>query len=360
MKNHEKSLVFYAQVIPGAEDIAVGEIEQVLGGEIRKIAKGVVVFRLDGPDPDVLELKTTEDVFLYAWGTDALSFRAKDLEDIQKWTSQQPDWKHLLAVHQQIREIPKGRPSFHVVTQMDGKHGYFRKDAQKYFLRGLEKVIPSTWRQVEENASAEFWLTIDGATAICGLRLSDRRMRHREYKRAHRPASLRPSLAAGMVRLAELKPYHRVLDPMCGVGTLLAEYQNYAEQWRVPRPPAIGGDLEMNAVRDAQANLRGLGANHWFNWDATHLPLNGESIHRVICNPPFGKQISPGVNLPLFYSALVAEFYRVLLPQGKMVLLVSDHETLRGACEKEHFHFEKKIKTKVLGQTAFISVWKKR
>src|SRR5207244_1805177 len=113
--------------------------------------------------------------------------------------------------------------TYHLVTQMNGEHGYRRTDAREALARGLAGKLPASWRQAEEDAAVEVWLTIEGSTAVCGLRLSDRTMRHRKYKLEHLPASLRPTVAAAMVRLADLKPRMVVLDPMCGAGTILAE-----------------------------------------------------------------------------------------------------------------------------------------
>src|SRR5438128_3351665 len=106
---------------------------------------------------------------------------------------------------------------------MTGEHGYRRADARKALAEGLAGKLPASWRPAEENAAVEVWLTIHGATAVCGLRLSDRTMRHRTYKQDHLPASLRPTVAAAMVRLAEARPNQVFLDPMCGAGTILAE-----------------------------------------------------------------------------------------------------------------------------------------
>src|SRR5262249_51077789 len=150
--------------------------------------------------------------------------RAEDLDRIRRWTAKDADWEHLFRLHHQLRPLTKGKPSYHLVTQMHGEHGYRRTDARKAFAAGLASKLPAGWREVQENAYLEVWLPIQGKTAISGVRLSDREMRHRSYKVEHRPASLRPSIAAAMVRLAEIKPKHRVLDPMCGAGTILAEH----------------------------------------------------------------------------------------------------------------------------------------
>src|SRR5438309_590971 len=127
------------------------------------------------------------------------------------------------------------------------------------------------FRLPEENAAVEIWLTIHGAMAVCGLRLSDRTMRHRRYKVEHLPASLRPTVAAAMVRLADLKPGQTVLDPMCGAGTLLAEALLYAKARRTHdgEPWALhllGGDIDPVHARAAVANLSRFGELRPVQW----------------------------------------------------------------------------------------------
>ena len=73
------------------------------------------------------------------------------------------------------------------------------------------RTWPASWKPADENAAIEIWLTIQEATAVCGIRLSDRTMRHRTYKFEHFPASLRPTVAGAMVRLAGVKPGDRVV-----------------------------------------------------------------------------------------------------------------------------------------------------
>ena len=127
----------YAIVHPGLEELAAEEIQRDLGAEIRRTAEGIVVFRVDAVDSRLLEMRLTEDVFLFGWGTDQLTYRATDLDQIERWTARSVDWQHLLRLHHDIRPRPKGKPSYRLVTQMDGKHVYMRKDAGKALARGL-------------------------------------------------------------------------------------------------------------------------------------------------------------------------------------------------------------------------------
>jgi 23S rRNA G2445 N2-methylase RlmL len=345
-------------VHPGLEEVAAEEIERDLGGEIRRTAPGLVVFRPDAIDSRLLSLRTTEDIFLLAWGTDQLTYRAEDLDSIQRWTAREPDWQQLLRLHHAIRPKPKGKPTYRLVAQMAGQHAYLRRDAGKALARGLAGHFPAGWRQAEENAAIEVWLTIHEASAICGLRLSDRTMRHRTWKLEHRPASLRPTLAAALVRLAGAHAGQVFLDPMCGAGTILAEQLVRAEQAR-HRLVVLGGDVDGQALRMAEANLRRLGAVHLARWDARRLPLSPASVDHVVSNPPFGKQLSSPEAIRPLYAEMVREQDRVLRPGGQAVLLVSDAAALRDAVRAVPWKAKRQLRVRVLGQPAQISVWRK-
>ena len=202
----------FAVVASGLEAVAADEITRDLGGDVKKAEKGIVVFRVPEIGPELLRLRTVDDVFLLAWGTDSLTYRAEDLKSIRQWTAKEADWQHLLSLHHALRPKPKGKPSYRLVTQMGGTHGYRRIDAGQAMAQGLGGVFPPSWKPAEENAAVEVWLIIRGRTAVCGVRLSDKTMRHRTYKVEHQPASLRPTIAAAMVRLAGAGPLGIVDD----------------------------------------------------------------------------------------------------------------------------------------------------
>jgi 23S rRNA G2445 N2-methylase RlmL len=348
----------YAMVMPGLEAVAEEEIKQELGGEIKRSGRGIVVFRIEEITPDLLQLRTTEDVYLLGWGTDELTYRAEDLDKIRRWTAREVDWARLLRMHHELRPKPTGKPTYRLVTQMTGEHGYRRIDAGKAMARGLEGKLPASWRYADENASVEVWLTIHGATAVCGLRLSDRSMRHRTYKEEHRPASLRPTVAAAMVRLAGIRPHQVYVDPMCGVGTILGELLA-ATRGSIGRTiKVLGGDIDGSTIRAAVSNLRRLGQPSLTRWDATALPLEDASVDCVISNPPFGKQLSSPEEIEPLYRAMTLEFDRILKPGGRAVLLVSEFDLLRDTVKELGWKRERIVRVRVLGQNAVISVWR--
>jgi 23S rRNA G2445 N2-methylase RlmL len=342
----------------GLEEVAGDEITRDLGGEVKKSGRGIVAFRLPAIDTDILKLRTVEDVFLLAWGTDDLTYRATDLDKIRQWTRKVP-WDEFLRIHHAVHPKPKWKPTYWLVTQMTGEHGYRRVDARKALADGLAGVFPQSWKPAEENAAVEVWLTINGDQAVCGLRLSDRTMRHRTYKQEHLRASLRPSVAGAMVRLAGTGPDMVVLDPMCGAGTILAEQAELSRQ-RGGRVTLWGGDLDRNALRAAAANLKRFHPDILAHWDARRLPLPDASADRIICNPPFGRQLGKPEEIGPLYREAIREWDRVLKPGGRAVLLVEDPEPLLDAIRPVGWSAQKQYRVRVLGLPALMSVWRKR
>jgi 23S rRNA G2445 N2-methylase RlmL len=365
-KSHAKSPALpalYAMVVPGLEAIAADEIASELAAEIKKKFSGGVVFRVDEISDRLLDLRTTEDIFLLVWGTDQLTYRAQDLENIRRWTSRDVDWESLLRFHHAIRPKPKGKPTFRLVTQMHGQHGYRRIDAGNALAKGLAGKLPASWKHVDENAAVEVWLTIQGQRALCGLRLSDRTMRHRKYKLEHIPASLRPTVAAAMVRLANPQPGQLVLDPTCGAGTILAELR---ETWRSSPSSRsnrqlmlMGGDIDLRALRSARSNLARRGDTSLLRWDATRLPLADGTVDCLISNPPFGIQLKRPEGIRVFYRHLMAELDRVLHARGRAILLVSDFAALKESAAEVSWKLSRQYSIRMLGQSSTLTLWQK-
>lgn len=339
--------------VPGLEAVAAEEIESSLDAEVRRTASGLVVFRCLNPDRRMLRLRTVEDVFLLLWGTDRLTGRASDLKQIALWTAREPDWPRVLRMHHAIHSKPKGKPTYRLIAQKRGSHVYRRVDALKALAKGLAGKLPASWKPAAENAALEVWLSINGPSAVCGVRLSDRSMRHRTYKEEHLPASLRPVVAAAMAKLAGVQPGMRVIDPMCGVGTILTEC--LAMQ---PSAFVVGGDRELNALRAADANLRRLAEPLLVQWDARRLPLPDASFDRLISNPPFGKQLGDVKTIGELYYGMVAEAKRVVKSGGRVVYLVMEHEPLAQAAKDAGWRLAVRRRIRLLGQPAVITVYR--
>ncbi len=352
---HDPSAVCFATTVVGLEGLAAQEIESRLEGEVRRQLPGIVIFRVPELSRAMLRLRLVEDVFLLAWGSDSLTYRAVDLKQFAHWTAKEVPWPKLLQAHHQVHAKPKGKPTYHLVCQMHGKHAYRRLDALKALKRGMEGKFPSSWLPRDEDAAVEVWLIIHGKQALCGLRLSDKHMRHRTYKEAHRPASLRPVVAAAMVHLAQLHPVEIMLDPLCGAGTILAERLLMGR-----RSPVIGGDADRSALYAAYTNLRILIDEPMLvHWNATEMPLGKHAIPCLVTNLPFGRQIGDPNQIAAFYGELIEEFDRVLQPQGRAVILVDDPEALARAAWAHSWQQRDRVQIRLLGHPCYIMVWQK-
>ena len=155
-------------------------------------------------------------------------------------------------------------------------------------------------------------------------------MRHRYKKKVELPASLRPSMAAAMVQLTNPQPGDVFLDPLCGSGTILLERMHAG-----PYNKILGGDFEETRVEATRQNLpkrRKGRKKHTLSvrqWDARNLPLEDGSIDKVATNLPFGKQIGSRKDLEALYGAVFSELARVVVPDGRIVMLSSEYDLIK-------------------------------
>jgi len=148
----------------------------------------------------------------------------------------------------------------------------------------------------------------------------------RRFGRLERlPWSTNPVVAEVVVRLAKIRPEHRVLDPFCGSGTLLLAAHRQA------RPNALIGS-DHRSVEIARRNFaaRNLSAE-LSTGRAEEIQQAGRSIDRVIANLPFGKRVGSHHDNLRLYPAAIAEIARVLTPDGRAVLLTEDKRLLKDA-----------------------------
>jgi 23S rRNA G2445 N2-methylase RlmL len=311
-------------------------------------------FAFAGPPAELLQLGTIEDLF-YQLGAMPLSGAAADLEALRSQVQDLP-LDPALALHRQLAgRREHRRTSFRVVVQARDtawRH-YRRVELQKALVEGMRRRFPR-WRVAPEGADLEFWAQQADRTLVVGLRLSDRHLRHRAYKAANMPGSLRPTIAHALVLLAGVQEGQVFLDPVCGAGTLLLERARAGRHHLL-----IGGDLDPEALACAAANFgprhrpRGL-----LRWDAACLPLPDACVDRAAANLPWGGRHGSPAELPALYAAALAQIDRVLKPGGRAVFLTSEFSLLREALRKQPglYLAEQFRKVGVLGREADIFV----
>lgn len=323
----DKRPLLIAQTQPGFEAIAAGEIARRLEGAVvrgtRTVAdkNGMVLFDHAGDAGDLFALRTVEDLFAVVAELPDVPSTREGLRALEAAAARAAGVEVGLDL---MRRVAPGRGGhgglrFRVIARQVGRAAYRRADAQRAVEQGIAARRDHRWRPTEEGG-LEFWLTLLRGEGFLALRLSDERMRHRDYRREHLPASLRPSAAAALVWLTRPAPEDVFLDPMCGAGTILIE-RACAGRYAL----LLGGDARTEAV---SATLSNVGPRYKpievRCWDARHLPLDGGSVSAAAVNLPFGRQVgTPEDNLTL-YPAFLREVARVLRPRGRLVALTGD------------------------------------
>ena len=342
---------FYAFTLSGLERIAAGEISGCLpGAQVVKVRPGVVFFEYPGDPGPMLELGTVEDIFALA-AQGKVSGERKGLSQAAGLVRRSALLEPALAVHRRLRPKKVRRVTFRVVVQRrDGGQQYVRQELQKRVARAVEERFPR-WKWVKEDAHLEIWVLQGRGEIVCGVRLSDRTMRHRTWRKVDLPASLRPVVARSMVILSEPRDDDVFLDPMCGTGTILIERGEHGRYQKL-----IGGDIREEAVEAARTNVgRRYKPIEIHKWDALDLPLPDGSVDRIACNLPFGRKIGAREENRELYRRFAVEAARVLKREGVMVLLAGERGVLARAVERcGGLRIERTWPLFVLGRRAFI------
>ncbi|XP_042531456.1 THUMP domain-containing protein 2 isoform X1 [Dipodomys spectabilis] len=140
-------------------------------------------------------------------------------------------------------------------------------------------------------------------------------------------AGLRSTIAWAMASLAEIKAGALVLDPMCGLGTILLEA---AKEW--PNVYYVGTDVSDSQLLGAQGNVKAANLQdriELLKVSVVDLPLPSECVDSIISDIPFGKKFKLGKDI----TSILQEMERVLRVGGTIVLLLSeDHRRCLQDC----------------------------
>jgi 23S rRNA G2445 N2-methylase RlmL len=327
---------YIAQTQPGFEAIAAEEIAAQIEGAIPRGARsvadknGMALFEYDGDPRDLFGLRTVEDLFVLVARLPNLPPTFAALRQLRDMTASAAiDPALALARLVSPGHGGRGKLRFRVVARQVGQASYRRVDAQEAVERAIRTRTDHRW-SLEEEGALEFWLTLLPNEALLALRLSDERMRHREYKVEHLPASLRPTAAAALVWLTRPAPDDVFLDPMCGAGTILIERAHAGRYSQL-----LGGDIRPDALAMARANV---GPRYkpieLRQWDARELPIDAGAISAAAVNLPFGKQIGSTEENRALYPAALRELARVLRPGARLAVLTGDRRTFDEALRR--------------------------
>ena len=209
------------------------------------------------------------------------------------------------------------------------------------------------WQHLQmQRSSIDVRIFIDGAWTLVGVRVFDNPLSRREYRVVNVRGSLRPTVAAALVRLARpgLKPL-RVWDPFCGSGTIPCEAALLGhEVW--------GTDIEPEAVDASRANISAVRREFWgrINQGDSTLVRAWEK-HRtmtaVVSNLPWGKQV-PIKSKQALYNTVASGVADLGQRGGTGVLLTTEPARMMQRLTREQGLNIDERRIGLLGQTPTI------
>ncbi|NWT89355.1 THUM2 protein, partial [Lanius ludovicianus] len=182
---------------------------------------------------------------------------------------------------------------------------------------GIALAKQCGWHADLRDPDIEIFVHLNDIHSVVGIPLFRFPLANREYIRT---AGLRSTVAWAMASLAEISAGALVLDPMCGLGTILLEA---AKEW--PEACYWGADISDSQLEGADRNIRTAGLTdkiELLKASVKALPLPSESFDSVISDIPFGKKFKITNDAQLLPDVL-QEMERVLRVGGTVVLLLS-------------------------------------
>ena len=298
----------FASTVHGLERFAAAELAE-RGHQILSIRKRQI--QLASPRALAADRpRTVDDLLIHIAQTEDPGATKADLERLRAWL--------IAADLESEADFDQDDPVLSVSASIRGRRTFNRYDLEAVIGSVLAERLGVRFASRRGGVrppghAVEYRAALSNEGLLLGLRGRRPPLHRRPWKQASIPGTLHPPVAAAMARLAGIEPGMRVLDPCCGAGTILVEAQESA-----PRATVVGSDVDPAALAAAVRNARHRPEITMREADAAALPFRTGAIDRVVTNPAWGRQVA--ARHP--FAAFLAEWRRVLSPEGRLVCLV--------------------------------------
>ncbi len=354
----QTSPTFFARFTTGLASFVKTELAEIDIQNFIQEDQRTLFFAYDGSINKLLKLKSTDDIFVFCGNLHHIKHTRDALALIQEQASSlelKNSTKHCYTA----RPISPN-PSFKITVTLLGKRNYNRFEVEENIRQGL--VEKTDWQFVKNEsgmATPDFDLRIlmEGEHVLAGIRLGKNPLHRREWKQHNMHGSLKPPVAWAMTQAATIEATDHVLDPMCGVGTTLIEAATAFA------PTSITGvDRNPEALLCAKKNAALAKVTIDFQEGNTleKQMFPTQSFDKILCNLPWGKQIKIKGTIETMYQNALQEFFRLLNPDGTIVLLTDQIEALENAIHKtKNGNIVKQYPLRLFGSGPVIFVIKK-
>ena len=319
--------------VPGLEDVVLEELRRVLSpAEYRVLSPGKILLSLSDASFESLvrqlpRLRSVERAILVLLRREVGEARLAEVE--RELTE---------SLRGVLPEYASPYLSYSVHAKRSGEHEFTSLDLARVTGEAVRKVMGGGAPVNLECPDLRLYVELRGSELILGVDVTGPRPLHeREYRAYLHPSSLNPIVAYAMVVLARVSEGHRVLDPMCGSGTILIECglaRGGVELY--------GVDINPEYLRGASLNVRRAGLEgrvRLLLGDATRLEelFPPSYFDRVISNLPYGIRIGSPYPLRSLYHRFLRSVRRVVREDGLLVLLTARGRLLERAVAASGF-----------------------
>lgn len=235
----------------------------------------------------------------------------------------------------------RGKPPFYFRVEFKSKRPL---DERSAFVKKLSGQIEKQSDRMLINTTSNYEVElrfIENKEGNCNLLVKLYTLRDERflYRKEVMPTSIKPVNAALTVALAKdyMKEQAQVLDPFCGVGTMLIERHK-----AVPANTTYGIDSQEEAIEKARVNTEAARQIiHYINRDFfrfTHEYLFDE----VITNMPFAIGRTTEDEIFEIYNRFFQSVPKHLKEEAVMILYTHNYEYIQNMSPKYGFKIEKK------------------
>ncbi|KAG9268407.1 THUMP domain-containing protein 2 [Astyanax mexicanus] len=347
MRGAGVSAGYYCTAGGGMETFLLDEVKNKLKATEVEHIPGRVFFRCTSTLQQLMLLKSAERLFLLLRKAPPITLPknpAKAADVIkQSIVGNRDVWSHTLSTWTSLQaelngpqgrgqkrkrdegekeenssESGQSRPTFRVSCRCSGAI------ARCYNSQNLSRIIGVAisrqlgWKTDLRDPSIEVNVYLNDDHCVIGIPLLKHPLASRSYMKH---TGLRSTVAWAMVSLCAVQEGSVILDPMCGVGTILLE----ASQ-ECPSAVCIGMDTETAQLQKAAENIKAAGQDNRLmlaQSSCMAIPMPASSVDAVLCDVPFDRKFICSTDMTAALPHILAEMERVLRDGGHLVLLLS-------------------------------------
>jgi len=332
---------YFSTFITGFQEVVRNALEkQLKGAEIKLLLDGLVAYKTNAPYQNIRGIRFFNNNYYMLRYFDRLKNESIEymMQSIVNNKKPLPNVPY---------EIMGRAGSFRIVASMENQ----TVSPNRNLLAQTEEFLSRQWRLKVSRSlpDIEVWFLLRSeGNAFVGIR---RRERNNDKKNITK-GELRPELANLLCWVSDPDKEDIFLDPFAGSGAIPMERPR-----AFPYRKIIASDYDPELFRKLNVRFRKNTDKFVLGkWDALNLnQLGNQSVDKIVTDPPWGLYSHQDIDLQVFYENMLAEFNRILKPEGTMVILTAQKTLFERVLNKiSELSLVKKFEILVSGKKAGI------